>query len=115
MLLALAIGCTGGKTTDPDDPSLVLWSSHHDTTTVVTTDTDPPPTTDTDPGTTPPTTPTDSGYTLPTGLYGTAPATNLPVPEFYEVVANDGTPRSSADLIGHPTILWFYPAALTGG
>lgn len=48
-------------------------------------------------------------------LFGTVPPVNLPVPEFSEVVAMDGTARSSADLIGKPTVLWFYPQAFTGG
>jgi len=56
---------------------------------------------------------TDSD-TLPPDLNGTAPAMAVPAPEF--VATNrDGTSRSRPDLIGHPTVVWFYPAAMTSG
>ncbi len=48
------------------------------------------------------------------GLFGTVPVSPLPPPEF-RATADDGTPRSRDDLLGHPTVLWFYPAAATGG
>jgi hypothetical protein len=47
-------------------------------------------------------------------LYGTAPAIALAAPEF-TVTNRDGTPRTRADLLGHPTVMWFYPAAFSGG
>ncbi|MEQ1567660.1 MAG: hypothetical protein ABMA64_18605 [Myxococcota bacterium] len=113
IVLVLALGCDGGGSSTDDTNAFTTWQSHHDTETVVdtqtVTDTDtettPGPTTDTAPGTT----------TLPEGLYGTAPPVNLPVPTFTQVLAMDGTTRSSADLVGHPTVMWFYPAAATGG
>lgn len=38
----------------------------------------------------------------------------IPAPEF--VATNrDGSQRSRPDLIGHPTVIWFYPAATTAG
>ena len=47
-------------------------------------------------------------------ISGTAPTAMLVVPEF--VAENfDGSPRSRADLVGHPTIVWFFPAAGTPG
>ncbi|MFZ5785879.1 MAG: hypothetical protein ACOY3Y_05510, partial [Acidobacteriota bacterium] len=47
-------------------------------------------------------------------LHGTRPTTALPAPDF--VAANsDGSTRGRPDLIGHPTVVWFYPAAATGG
>lgn len=49
------------------------------------------------------------------GLYGTAPATDVPLPAFAGVFGMDGASRTPADLLGHPTVLWFYPAAGTGG
>ena len=56
---------------------------------------------------------TDSD-TLPADLNGTPPAAAVPAPEF--VATNrDGTPRSRPDLTGHPTVVWFYPAAMTSG
>jgi hypothetical protein len=49
-----------------------------------------------------------------TGLIGSAPAKAIPAPEF--VATNrDGTGRSREDLLGHPTVIWFYPAASTAG
>lgn len=51
---------------------------------------------------------------LPDGLHGSAPAENLPAPEFV-AVNRDGTARGQPDLIGHPTVVWFYPAAMTSG
>lgn len=41
-----------------------------------------------------------------------APAAD--VPEF-AAVNHLGEPRSRADLVGHPTVLWFFPAAGTPG
>jgi hypothetical protein len=49
------------------------------------------------------------------GLYGTAPASDVPLPAFAGVFGMDGAARTPADLVGHPTVLWFYPAAGTGG
>ncbi len=36
-------------------------------------------------------------------------------PDFTKVVASTGQPVSKADLLGHWTVLWFYPAAQTSG
>lgn len=48
------------------------------------------------------------------GLVGSAPAKAIPAPEF--VATNrDGSGRSREDLLGHPTVIWFYPAASTAG
>lgn len=47
-------------------------------------------------------------------LHGTAPASPLAAPEF-AATDRDGTPRDRSSLLGHPTVLWFYPAAGTGG
>jgi hypothetical protein len=47
-------------------------------------------------------------------LNGTVPDTALPAPEF--VATNrDGGARAREDLLGHPTVMWFYPAAATAG
>ena len=57
--------------------------------------------------------PSDGGG-LPDGLNGTAPDDAIGVPEF--VATNrDATGRSRQDVLGHPTVMWFYPAAGTGG
>jgi len=47
-------------------------------------------------------------------LNGTVPDSVLPAPEF--VATNrDGAGRDREDLLGHPTVMWFYPAAATSG
>jgi len=125
LLTALALGCTG-----EDGKDSVSSSSSTLTPSVTDTDTDTDTPTDTDTTTTTTTT-TDSGSVvtptvttptvttttggLPTGLNGEIPTTPLSVPTFSQVLAMDGTARSSADLIGRPTVMWFYPAAFTGG
>ena len=45
---------------------------------------------------------------------GTPPDRAVPAPDF--VATNrDGTGRDREDLLGHPTVIWFYPAAGTAG
>lgn len=39
----------------------------------------------------------------------------LPLPEFTQVVDSTGQSVSKDELLGHYTVLWFYPAASTGG
>ncbi|MCK6503339.1 hypothetical protein L6R53_08070 [Myxococcota bacterium] len=47
-------------------------------------------------------------------LYGEWAKEQIPAPQF--VATNmDGTGRAREDLLGHPTVMWFYPAAGTGG
>ena len=47
-------------------------------------------------------------------LHGTLPAEQLARPTF-TATNMDGTTRSESDLLGQPTVMWFYPAAGTGG
>ena len=47
-------------------------------------------------------------------LVGTLPEETLPVADF-TATNSDGQPRTQADLIGQPTVIWFYPAAGTYG
>lgn len=57
----------------------------------------------------------DSGDTgLPADLHGTVPDAATPAPEF-SVLNQDEQVRTRDDLLGHPTIVWFYPAAGTSG
>ena len=50
----------------------------------------------------------------PDALNRTVPDVATPAPEF--VATNrDGAGRAREDLLGHPTVMWFYPAAATGG
>ena len=41
-------------------------------------------------------------------LHGTTPAKALPAPAF-AALNRDGSARSREDLLGHPTVIWFYP------
>ena len=47
-------------------------------------------------------------------LNGTQPATGISAPEF-AATNRDNTSRGREDLIGHPTVMWFYPYAGTSG
>ena len=47
-------------------------------------------------------------------LHGERPAAPIPMPEF-QALDQHGEPRTKAALLGHPTVMWFYPAAATAG
>jgi hypothetical protein len=47
-------------------------------------------------------------------LYGVIPGFELSAPMF-AATNMDGTSRGRPDLIGHPTVVWFYPLAETPG
>ena len=47
-------------------------------------------------------------------LNGTVPPVALDLPTF-AATNRDGGARSREDLLGHPTVMWFYPAAGTFG
>jgi thioredoxin-dependent peroxiredoxin len=49
---------------------------------------------------------------LPAGTTGQAPAKAMSIPDF-SARSSDGSPRSRADLVGHPTVLWFFLLAGT--
>ena len=51
---------------------------------------------------------------LPPGLHGQAPPDAVPLPEFV-ATSHDGSERGPDDLVGHPTVLWFFPFAGTPG
>ena len=51
---------------------------------------------------------------IPEGTNGTLPEVALEAPEF-AATNRDGGARDREDLLGHPTIMWFYPAAGTYG
>ena len=99
--LVLLAACSGSASSSPGDtdtvpPSVVDTSTTRSTTTS--------------------TTDTDVTVVPPTGDFnGTVPASSLPLPTFASVTNRDGTVRVPADLVGHPTVMWFYPAANTGG
>lgn len=62
--------------------------------------------------------PEDTAPPFDTGLYGqlngAEPAALLDAPEF-EATAHNGELRGRDHLLGHPTVLWFYPLASTSG
>ena len=47
-------------------------------------------------------------------LSGEVPDEELPAPDF-AATNLDGAARSREDILGHPTVMWFYPAAGTAG
>ena len=51
---------------------------------------------------------------IPDGTNGTVPDEALEAPDF-EATNRDGAARDREDLLGHPTVMWFYPAAATPG
>ncbi|MFT5582595.1 MAG: hypothetical protein ACI9VR_000171 [Cognaticolwellia sp.] len=59
--------------------------------------------------------PFDTGPFDTTGLNGEEVDPRLAAPVFDQVLASDDSARSQADLMGHPTVIWFYPAAESFG
>lgn len=57
----------------------------------------------------------DTGPFDTSGLHGVEIDPRRDAPTFSEVVNSDGSPRTQADLLGHPTVVWFYPDAGTYG
>ena len=51
---------------------------------------------------------------VPSGTNGTLPDEALEAPDF-RATNRDGGARDRQDLLGHPTVMWFYPAAGTYG
>lgn len=47
-------------------------------------------------------------------LNGTPPASPIALPSF-AATNRDGSARSRDDLLGHPTVMWFYPLAASAG
>jgi hypothetical protein len=47
-------------------------------------------------------------------LHGVRPTTPVAAPDFH-ALDQKGQPRTKQDLLGHPTVIWFYPAAATAG
>ena len=90
-----AVGCGQGDT--PDNTQTTTTTTG---TTTSTTDTSTTTTT---------TTTIDT-----TALYGTAPTQPVPAPEFL-AYSHEGEPRTREDLMGHPTVIWFFPLADTPG
>jgi cytochrome oxidase Cu insertion factor (SCO1/SenC/PrrC family) len=47
-------------------------------------------------------------------LHGERPTTPVAAPDFH-AIDQHGQPRTRDALFGHPTVMWFYPAAATAG
>lgn len=47
-------------------------------------------------------------------LNGVFPPENIPAPDF-TALNSDGTERTKEDLMGHPTVIWFFPRSQTYG
>ena len=56
----------------------------------------------------------DTHDSQPAQLHGQPPENSIPLPEF-TATNMDGSSRTKANLTGHPTVIWFYPAANTSG
>ena len=55
------------------------------------------------------------GWMKKLGLVGEADeGDGRELPDF-EAISHDGEPRGRDDLLGSPSVLWFYPAASTPG
>ena len=56
----------------------------------------------------------DSDTDTDVSFNGTLPDDPISAPDF-AATNRDGSARDRDDLLGHPTVLWFYPAAFSGG
>lgn len=100
ILLLVATACQRAPTDPPVTPS-----GPDSATDSVAVDSDPVDT---------PADTVDSDAGLPAGLNGVAPAQPLHLPDFV-ATNSDGGLRGPDDLRGHPTVVWFFPAANTPG
>lgn len=58
--------------------------------------------------------PTDTDTDVAWGaLHGTRPADALPAPDALRIRNQDGEERDVTDLVGTPTVMWFFPRAAT--
>ena len=55
---------------------------------------------------------TESGVTI--SIHGSTPTETIPAPDFV-AYNHDGAERNAEAFMGHPTVIWFYPAANTPG
>lgn len=92
--LSLLIGCADPAEKDPLDTGEAGDDTASDTAADTATDTN-----------------TDSA---PLSLVGVTPAEAIDAPEF-SAQNRDGAARSRADLLGQPTVMWFFPGADTPG
>jgi hypothetical protein len=57
---------------------------------------------------------TDTDTDTDVSFNGTVPDVPVSAPEF-DATNLDGSARHRDDLLGHATVMWFYPAAFSGG
>lgn len=101
IVLSLLLAACSGAPADRPDLNIDTVPAQETGTTVV--DSDPTDTTDT--------TPAEIDWS---SLNGTVPPEALPAPEF--LAHNfDNAVRHREALLGHPTVMWFFPATGTPG
>ena len=104
LLCLLSFSCNTEKTTDNTSSD----DSSTDTTEETGTPQEPSDTTQ-EPSDT-----TDTEVEIPNDTYGTLPTTDIGVPTF-SATNSDGSSRNQDNLIGQPTVMWFFPLAATPG
>ncbi len=52
---------------------------------------------------------------IESALHGTRPSAPVPVLSAFGATNHGGSKRTASDLVGQPTVMWFFPAAKTGG
>jgi thioredoxin-dependent peroxiredoxin len=57
---------------------------------------------------------TDADSDTDVSFNGETPTVPISAPDF-GATNRDGSARDRGDLLGHPTVMWFYPGAFTGG
>jgi hypothetical protein len=119
-LIVATMGCGPDDSTEQTTSSTSQTTATGTTTTATGTSTTATGTTTTATGTSTTST-TSTGTTDTTSttidttkLYGTAPDKAVPAPKF-TVYNHESEERTRADLLGHPTVIWFFPAAGTSG
>ena len=106
-----SVGCGQDDTPENTQSSITTTGS---TSVTTTTGTSTATTTGTSTATTTGTSTATSTTIDTTNLYGTAPAQAVPAPQF-TVYSHEDETRTREDLIGHPTVGWFFPFADTPG
>src|SRR5436190_22677307 len=105
LLLVFLLACSGDGSDSPGADGDADTDADSDSDSDADTDSDSDGDSDSD---------TDTDTDTDVSFNGTVPDEPISVPEF-AATNRDGTARDRADLIGHPTVLWFYPGAFTSG
>src|SRR5436190_5592161 len=105
LLLVFLLACSGDGSDSPGADGDADTDADSDSDSDADTDSDSDGDSDSD---------TDTDTDTDVSFNGTVPDEPISVPEF-AATNQDGTARDRDDLIGHPTVLWFYPGAFTSG